>query len=424
MKSQSTNQLLPEDYKTIFFASLILIYIVVSSILTASDGGDFDVYLEAAQKLWRNENIYTPPFAKGLQYYYSVFFALFLIPFSFTNFITEFLWTLLSWFLLYRCFILIRSYLDFSRIEKKQLTLWLILLFLVSIQFILYNISMVQVTIFLLWSILECLHFTYMRKYIHAGILLGLAINIKIIPVLMLAYLFYRGYFKVVLIAIGTFIFLLLIPFLFIGWDFNIFLIKEWWLIINPNNKEHLFETGIGPHGIVALLPVYLSETQGDMDIKRNFVNWSQSTVEMVILCFRLLLLSLSVLYFRSSIFKKESNRLKTYWEISYFLMLIPLLMPHQQKYAFLFVIPIIAYLLYVFVHLKLKDCNTIDFLFLFIFAVSMLVYSPIHGSDVIGSYLFLLSQHFRLLTISTLLVIPVSLYFNPMWFNNKITQV
>jgi hypothetical protein len=60
--------------KNKFFKISILLLIVVVSIGTAMDGGDFDVYLDAARKLNSGENIYTPPFINGLQYFYSVFY--------------------------------------------------------------------------------------------------------------------------------------------------------------------------------------------------------------------------------------------------------------------------------------------------------------------------------------------------------------
>lgn len=60
----------------LLFKILLLLLIVTFSVLTSLDGGDFDVYLDAAVKLHENKNIYAPPFVKGLQYYYSVFFLL------------------------------------------------------------------------------------------------------------------------------------------------------------------------------------------------------------------------------------------------------------------------------------------------------------------------------------------------------------
>ena len=400
--------------KNTILKAVLLLFVVVSSILTARDGGDFDVFLNAAQKLNNGQNIYQPPFAKGLQYYYSVFFALVLIPFSYQIFITEVLWSLLSYFLLYRTFKLAQGYFDFSTFTKKQYHTWVILTALLSLQFILYNVAMVQITIFLLWTIFESIHLMETKKNILGGTLLGMAINIKIMPVLILPYLFYRGYFKAFLIAVFTFIALLYLPAVFIGQEYNQFLLSEWWLIINPGQKEHLFETGIGMHSITAMLPVYLTETTGEMDYQRNILNIDPQYIGLIINIARLFILSLSLFYLRSWPFKKENDPLKSYWEISFFVLTIPLLLPHQQKYAFLLAIPMVSYLLYFFIKTFDRQQDIRYRIALYTFVISMLVYSPLYGMDVIGKFLFKFTQHYRVMTFCTLLLIPVSIYCNP----------
>lgn len=392
----------------------ILLFIVIISISTAKDGGDFDVYLEASRKLYNGENIYAPPFIHGLQYYYSVFFALILIPFSSIVFLTEVFWSVLSLLLLYRTLSIVKSYFDFSILTNRQQHIWIILTILLSLQFILYNISMIQITMFLLWGIFESINFINKKKNILAGTLLGVIINIKIMPILILPYLFYRGYFKAFISAVFTFILLLFLPALFIGQDYNQFLLREWWTIINPSNKEHLFETGIGTHSLVALIPVYLTETVGEMDFKRNIFNISHQNVEYVINISRLLILALSLFFFKSMPFKKEANKLKSFWEISFFVLIIPLLLPHQQKYAFLLAIPIVCYLLNFFIYTYGKIKTKGYYFTLSVFICCMLFFSPLYGSDIIGRFLFDYTQHYRFLTFATLFLIPISLYCNP----------
>jgi hypothetical protein len=406
--------------KTLFAAVLVLIALV-SSIITSKNGGDFDVFLDAARKLSKGENIYQPPFIKGLQYYYSVFFAMILIPFSSNFFMTEIIWSLLSYLWLYRALYLIISYLDFSSLSARQYRNWLGLTILLSLQFVMYNVAMVQVTIFLIWAILESLHWIEKGQTILGGVLLALAINIKIMPVLIIPYLFYRGYFKALTVLVVCFVGLLLLPSLVIGHDQNMFLHSEWWGIINPGHKEHLFETGIGLHSITAFLPVYLTETSGEMGYRRHLFNFTPQQVAMSIQVARLFIIALSLLYFRSLPFSKEHNRLKMYWEISFFMLIIPLLLPHQQKYAFLLAIPMVCYLLYFFIRTYSIPKSKLDRLVFAAFYCCMLVYSPLYGMDIIGKFLFTLTQHYRLLTICTLLLIPISVYCNPLrWINSE----
>lgn len=391
--------------------------------MAALKGGDFDVYLEAANKMKDGLNIYAPPFINGLQYFYSPFFAWLLIPFRNHVFITEFVWLLLSYAMLYRTFRLVLKYFDTTLLPGKKLTAWIVLIFLFSVQFILYNVSMIQVTLFLFWAIFESLYQISHQKNTLGGIILGMAINIKIMPVLILPYLFYRGHFKALAAVVITLVALLIIPAIGFGIDYDMFLHVQWWKVINPENKEHLFETGIGTHSIVALLPVYLTGTIGEMPFKRNILNLDHQTVEMIINATRLFLLGLSIFYLKNTPFKKEENQLKSIWEISYFVLLIPLLMPHQQKYNFIMALPMISYLLYYFILTFRLSNNFRSKLAFYTLVVCLLLYSPLYGSDIIGKFLFLYTQHYRFLTFSTLLLIPVSLYCNPGRMNELIRR-
>ena len=95
----------------------------------------------------------------------------------------------------------------------------------------------------------------------------------------VLGFLFYRGYLKAIAISLMTFVVLLFLPGLTLGWDHNVFLLSEWWSIVNPSNKEHMFETDIGTHSLVALIPVYLTDTIGVLPQKRNFMNLNTAKI-------------------------------------------------------------------------------------------------------------------------------------------------
>lgn len=395
----------------------ILIAIAVIAILSAyiscTDGGDFDVYLEAARQLTNGQNIYAQSAVRGLQYFYSVFFALLLSPFASHVFITEFLWLLFSYALLLRIKKLIVDYFDIEALSVKQKRNWLLLSIFLSLQFIMYEVAMIQVTVFLLWAILEAVQLIRNNKPIAGGILLGIVINIKIMPVMLLPYLFYRGQFKAIVVCCLTFFCLLYLPALFIGFKYNDFLLSQWWRVINPVNKEHMFETGMGT-SIVSLLPVYLTPTTGDLPFKRNLFNLDTHTVEILINITRLFLLSLSLFFFRSMPFKKENNKLKAFWEVSYFILLIPLLFPHQNKYDYLLALPMVVYLLYFFITTSNKG-NSIFYKLIFtFFIVGMILFSPLYGSDIIGVFLFRYTQYYRFLTFSGISLIPIALYCNP----------
>lgn len=135
--------------KQYVFALLAIVYFLMS-IASALDGGDFDVYLDAGSKISSEENIYQPPFVKGLQYYYSPLFALVLAPLAGLNihFIIELIWLLLSGLMLVRIWKLVSNYFDISNLSAKEYYWWVGISFFLILRFILYNVAMIQVTIF------------------------------------------------------------------------------------------------------------------------------------------------------------------------------------------------------------------------------------------------------------------------------------
>ena len=394
------------------FILLGVVYLILS-IVSALDGGDFDVYLDAGRRILVGENIYAPPFAKGLQYYYSPLFALILSPVSNFNLAVEIIWLILSGGMLVRIWILVSRYYDHSNLTSKEYYWWVGISFFLVLRFVLYNISMIQVTIFLLWMILEGVRQIQERNYVLGAGLLALIINIKLMPLVVIPYLLYRGYFKATVYTIGFCIGFIFLPGLIIGFEYNSFLHQEWWKIINPSNAEHVIEAEITYQSLVGMIPVFLTETESIIELKRNFINLSVSQAIMVSNIFRLIVVGLTI-YFMGMPFRKKIDSLFEVWGLSYLLMTIPLIFPHQQKYAFLFFLPSIIYLMYYIIQRKKIDDSVGLKAFIAVFAVLTIVFTPIIGSDIIGRYTYDVIQHYRILGIAAVLLIPLLIIANP----------
>ena len=170
---------------------LVCILAIYYAFKCAHEGHDFQVFVYAGGKLIHGQNIYYPPFVQNLQYYYSPLFALLLSPFSnLPIIIPQVIWILISYVLLYRIWILSTAYFDTSALTAKQKILWLLITVFLSIRFILVDIGYVQMTIFLLWATLESMQLISNGKWIWGAALLALAINIKLLPLAFVVYLF------------------------------------------------------------------------------------------------------------------------------------------------------------------------------------------------------------------------------------------
>ena len=391
-----------------------------SSLLWQSD---FDIFINAAETLYHKGNIYgTIPKNAGYNYYYSVFWAILLITFIKSHVLGKALWLLLTYFFYCRSFLLIKENLPLTdaKLSSKTYSLWVFLTLLLTVKMLIENVFAVQITPLLLWGMLESLSLANSKsRPILAGILMGLLINIKIMPIILLGYFAYRGYFKTVIACIVAFIILLFLPSLFIGHSYNMFLLGKWWAVVSPFNAEHNIETITDELrvNLGALIPAYTMDVQhifNGGEIKRNFTNLNPLLVRKLITLASAVLAVLSFTFLRTFPFKKENNPLKTFWEASYFLLLIPLLMPHQQQYALLLSLPLISYLLYFFIVTFNKFQSIAYYCILGIFISSALIYSPINGLDIIGRNLFSLLKIFKVISFATLALIPVALYCSP----------
>lgn len=392
--------------------ALCAIYCIMS-VNSARRGGDFEVFVHAAGKLSNGQNIYVPPFLGDLQYFYSPLFALLLIPFANHFFVIALAWLLLSGFLLYRCGVLLFRYTDLSVFSKKE-TYWLVAIssFFI-IRFLLYNTSLIQITIFILWAILESVRLAQKDRWLLAGALLGLAINIKIMPAVALPYLLYRGYFKASAAVLAFMALYLILPSIFIGHNFNVFLLSEWWAVINPANGEHLIEADRNAQSLVGLVPVFLTPTQGELDISRNVLNLSTDTAHLITNLVRLAFVAFT-LYFLGRPFTFQINNLAQLRALAYICLITPLIFPHQQKYAFLFIYPMVVYLSYYCFWRYKFNKNTRFKIYLYALLLISLMFTPLIGSDVITRRVYDLIHHFRLLGIFTIMLIGFALLAKP----------
>ena len=320
-------------WSTLFL--IIILYIIKISF----GNGDFKVYLEAAELISSGES----PYNKWLEvsqgnyclYFYSPLWALFLVPFTYLpSFIPNFIWLLANLYFLYRIWIISINYFSNISITKHQQFLILVLSLIFSIRFILYNFEMIQMTLFLLWGILESIGLFEKKKFILGGLLLALIINIKILPIIIIPYLIYRAKFNSLISTLLWSVILLFLPAIFIGWSTNLQIVNEWWGVINPSNPEHVIETDLGPHSLTALIPTLLSNTSGAIEYTRNIIALSAENATLVLNIIRLILIMATIYFVKWPPFSKTKSKIDMFRTLSYLMLLIPLIFPHQQKFT------------------------------------------------------------------------------------------
>ena len=313
---------------------------------------DFDIFLLAAKDFLHGGNIFVHHYEDGFRFFYSPLFAAILIPFTFLPiYIARIIWLTLNVLAFVRVFKLVKRYLNFDAFSNKQKLWFDISSIIFSAKLILDNFHNGQMTIFMLLFMLEGLRLINTNKIIWGAALIALGINFKFLPLVLLPYLFYNKQLKACAFIVAWFVLFLFLPALICGFEFNNTLLKDWMGAVNPLHTEHLIDTDETTlNGLTTLIPTLLMDKVPDphaLIYKRNILNLGVSTVIATITAVRLLLLCFVFYFLRRKPFTPPQSKLQALWELAYVFLLIPLIFPHQQHYAFLMMMPASMYVMY-----------------------------------------------------------------------------
>jgi hypothetical protein len=403
-----------KKYLLIGFGSLaLLIYVYFQSL----ERGDLMIYLSASNDLFNGENIFQKTYFEGYHYFYSVLFAILLKPFTYLPpQICNLLWLGANLFFVFRIFTLIKNLLPLHDFTKNELLALRIGGFLFSLRFIHENLHYLQITILILYVSLQGIQLVFSNKPkpFWGALLIALGINIKLLPLVLIPYLFYRGFFKATVYIIAIYAGMLFLPALLIGWEQNQILISTWAHLINPLNSNHILDAEERSfHGLSTLFSVLFVENPGDSHallIKRHIANISLEHLKLILNIVRAALILFTFYFLRSAPFKQAPGLKHRFWELSYVLLLIPLIFPHQQHYGFLFICPAFIFCLYYFIQNR-KTLSKGKYYFLMISGI--LIYLLCDLKLIFGNYNEYY-EHFKILTYGALFLIIVLAFCRP----------
>lgn len=407
----------------IFFTSTILLLGLFYFECFIDVDKDIDAFIGASKLIASGESCYNTWIPSGggfLLYYYSPLFALLLTPLTFfPQVLVNIVWLSFNLFFLYRIFRLIEFYLPISTLSSRNRNIYFLLLALSVFRFLLYNFDLGQMTIFLVFASLESIRLILEDKKTMGAALLALAINIKLLPITLLAYLIYRGEFKASLLTAFFFILFLFLPAVFIGMDFNTSLIVEWWNLMTNTISNSLTDDS-GRPSLSSFIPSLLMEINGKVDIRRNILSLNVETAILILNLVRGFLVLLSLYFLGLLPFRKVKNPLQNYYPLAYILLIIPLIFPHQGKYSFFYMLPAFSYSIYMVFCLIRKKRETIDYKIpaWYKVAISSLIASfiltTLTTDGLIGRHYSDIADHFHLITLGALVLIIPLVIFRP----------
>lgn len=399
---------------------LLVLIGIVYCLIEAQGEGDFYIFMWASGELYKHLNIYDHQYLSAYNYYYSVLFALLLEPFFFISFFwVKFFWLILNLCLFFHLFYLLSVSSLIKNLNSKQTQYFLTFTFLFSFRFLHENIHCSQVTILMLWTCIYGIYCIYNQQTYKGSFILALGINIKLFPLVLLPYLFYRGFFKEVVLVCLFYLGLMFFPSLIIGHDFNMAQIKSWWQLINPSNTNHILDVDERSfHSLSTLLSTLFIKDVPDlyaMPIRRNLFNISIEHYTILLLTVKSILIALTLNFLKWPPFKRSNSKFEMLVELAYILLVIPLIFPHQQHYAFLFAVPAFVIVVY-FIILKSEEIQKGQRKI--IIALLCLSFLFCSSKIILGAYNNYF-EHFKILTYGALILIPCLIWVSQL--NNRL---
>jgi hypothetical protein len=398
-----------EAVKKYLIWGFAIIALAVYVYFESQSKGDLRIYLLASTDLFNGINIFEKKYIDGYHYFYSVLFAIGLKPLTYLpEQLVNLIWLCLNLYLVLRIFQLIKNLLPLHDLTRNELMALRIGGFLFSLRFIHENLHHLQITILILYLSLQGLQLVFANKPrpFYGALLIALGINIKLLPVVLIPYLFYRGFFKAGFYIIGIYIALLYLPALLIGWEQNQALLSTWAGLINPLNSNHVLDTEERSfHGLSTLLSTLLVKNSGDvyaLPLKRNIADVSVDQLNLILNTIRVLLVLFTLYFLRTRPFAPAEGLKHRFWELSYILLLIPLIFPHQQHYGFLFICPAFIFCLHYFIRNR-KILSKGKLIFLAVAGIA--IYLLCNLKLILGAYNDYY-EHFKVLTYGALLLI------------------
>ncbi len=405
-----------------FIGSIILLAFLYFECFVHPDK-DFDVFIGASKLIADGKtcyNIWLPVGGSFLLYYYSPLFAVLLTPLTFLpQYFYNVIWFVLNLWFLYRIIKVLFYYLDISGLTNRNRNLLIALILIANLRFLVFNFDLGQMTIFLVFASLESIRLITDGQKIMGSALLALAINIKLLPVALLLFLFYRAEYKSSLLVVFFSLIFLFLPVLFIGYDFNNVLIADWWSIMSTTADNSLLED-LGRPGLSSFILSILHETEGKVALSRNLFSLNIETANFVLNIVRGLLVILTLYFLRWPPFKKNSNVFLNFYALSYIMLVTPLVFPHQNMYSFFYLLPAYSYLIYFAMKLfALKQENN-NYLIPLKFKVGIagimlsFVFITLSSDGIIGRNYSDIAEHFHFIAMGTFMLIGSLVIFNP----------
>lgn len=330
---------------------ILLLLSVILLIGELDDLGDFKVFYYASIDLLENgKNIYLIKYGDGYNYFYGLFFAISIYPLTvFSVDVANVIWTLLNFALMLATLKILLEWSGFWKLNKKQQVIFGFILTILSYQYVKDNLHNSQVTFLIVFIFIQGLKWITEKKNLQGSLLLGFGIAMKLFPIVLLPYLFYRKWFLAGVLTLVCTAFFYIAPTFFIGFENNTSQLKSQVELLSLNNDRHILDAEEADFYCLSNWCTTLlieDVPSAKLDYKRNIADVSLDTLKTVQNLFRLFFVALTLIVIKWPPFVTISNHKRLLYEVCYILAIIPLIFPHQQFYSYFMAIPAFVFVL------------------------------------------------------------------------------
>lgn len=393
---------------------LIVLAWVVTIVLMLTGRNDLDIYLHAAHDLLHGQDPYTQRYFEHYNFFYSPVFALLVAPLGVIGGVgAKAVWGLATLLAALRCLHLLLRWAGFNRLPPAQQAAITFLTGLFLFQAVRDNINLSQVTVLLLWACVEGLHRIDQGRVWVGALLIALALDTKLIPLVLLPYLAYRGQWRALVVVVTGVVVLQLVPLLVFGVDEGLALLRSRWALLDPATPRHILdeeEPSMISWG--SLLSAYLSTEGGNvntLDAPRNLARMSLQQITALVWTGRLLLALITLYFLRWPPFRAAATPMHRFRELGYLFACTILLFPHQRPYSLFLAAPAVVWLCrYAVVMTKGKGARSYAVL-----AGAILIYLGMNANLIAGEWAHYY-DHYKLLSFVVLLLLVLLARITP----------
>lgn len=329
---------------------LIVVAWMVTIVLMLTGRNDLDIYLQAANDLLHGQDPYTQRYFEHYNYFYSPVFALLVAPLGLLGPVgAKAVWGLATLMAALRSLQVLLRWAGLDQLSPTRQAAITFFAGLFLFQAVRDNINLSQVTVLLLWACVEGLHRIDQGRVLTGALLIALALDTKLIPLVLLPYLAYRGYWRALLAVVSGVVVLQLIPLLVFGWDEGLALFRSRWALLDPATPRHILdeeEPSMISWG--SLLSAYLSTEGGNvntLDAPRNLARLSLQSITALVWAGRSLLALITLYFLRWPPFRAAKTPMHRFRELGYLFACTILLFPHQRPYSLFLSAPALVWL-------------------------------------------------------------------------------